>query len=62
MVLRPAIMCGVEKAELTKTQEVEMKVAELKMLKLSLGIFIGYIRGIGRVEQFGNKVGVAKLI
>lgn len=38
MGLRPAIMCGVEKVEQTKKQEVEKKVAELRMLKLSLGV------------------------
>ena len=35
--VRPAMLCGLEAVALMKRQEVELKVAELKMLRFSLG-------------------------
>ena len=38
MVVRPAMLYGLETVPLTKKQEVELVVAELKMLIFSLGV------------------------
>ena len=37
VAVRPAMLYGLETVALTKRQEVEMEVAELKMLRFSLG-------------------------
>ena len=52
---------GLETVALTKRQESEMEVAELKMLRFALGvtrmdkITNEYIRGTAQVGQFGEK-------
>ena len=38
VAVRPAMLYGLETVALTKTQEAEMEVAELKMLRFSLGV------------------------
>ncbi|KAI5106032.1 hypothetical protein C0J45_3729, partial [Silurus meridionalis] len=38
-VVRPAMLYGLETVALSKRQEVELEVAELKMLRFSLGVF-----------------------
>ena len=38
VAVRPAMLYGLETVALTKRQEAEMEVAELKMLRLSLGV------------------------
>ena len=38
VAVRPAMLYGLETVALTKRQEVEMEVAELKMLRFSLGV------------------------
>ena len=38
MAVRPAMLYGLETVALTKRQEAEMEVAELKMLRFSLGV------------------------
>ena len=67
MVVRPAMLYGLETVSLTKKQEAELAVAELKMLIFSLGVtkmdkikneFIG---GIAHVRQIGDKVREARL-
>ena len=40
MAVRPAMLYGLETVALTKRQEAEMEVAELKMLRFSLGVTI----------------------
>ena len=37
-VVRPAMMYGLEKLAMSKRQEAELEVAELKMLRFSLGV------------------------
>ena len=55
------LLYGLETVALAKRQEVEMVVAELKMLRFSLAVTrmgkIGneYIRGTARVGWFGEK-------
>ena len=57
--MRPAMLYGLETVALMKRQEAEM--AELKMLRFSLGVTrmdkIGneYIRGTAQVGRFGEK-------
>ena len=38
VVVRPAMMYGLETIALTKRQEAELEVAEMKMLRFSLGV------------------------
>ena len=38
VAVRPAMLYGLETVALTKRQEAEMEVAELKMLRFSLGV------------------------
>ena len=38
VAVRPAMLYGLETVALTKRQEAEMEVAELKMLRVSLGV------------------------
>ena len=56
------MLYGLERVALTKRQEAEMEVAELKMLRLfSLGVTRTdkirneYIRGTAQVGKFGEK-------
>ena len=70
VAMRPAMLYGLvplETAALTKRQESEMEVAELKMLRSSLGVTImdkirnEYIRGTAQVGRFGEKTREARL-
>ena len=61
VAMRPAMLYGLETVALTKRQEAEMEVAELKMLRFSLGVARmdtirnEYIRGTAQVGRFGEK-------
>ena len=61
MAVGPAMLYGLETVALTKRQEAEMEVAELKMLRFSLGVTRmdkirnEYIRGTAQVGRFGEK-------
>ncbi|KAK3506625.1 hypothetical protein QTP70_011141 [Hemibagrus guttatus] len=61
-VVRPAMLYGLETVSLRKRQESELEVAELKMLRFSLGvkrldrIRNEYIRGTAHVGRLGDKV------
>ena len=67
VAVRPAMLYGLETVALTKRQEAEMEVAELKMLRFSLGVTRmdkirnEYIRGTAQVGKFGEKTREAKL-
>ena len=67
VAVRPAMLYGLETVALTKRQEAEMEVAELKMLRFSLGVTRmdkirnEYIRGTAQVEKFGEKTREARL-
>ncbi|KAK3534389.1 hypothetical protein QTP86_014427, partial [Hemibagrus guttatus] len=66
-VVRPAMLYGLETVSLRKRQESELEVAELKMLRFSLGVTRldrirnEYIRGTAHVERLGDKVREARL-
>ncbi|KAL1257192.1 hypothetical protein QQF64_012737 [Cirrhinus molitorella] len=66
-VVRPAILYGLETVPLRKRQESELEVAELKMLRFSLGVTRldrirnEYIRGTAHVGRLGDKVREARL-
>ena len=66
-VVRPAMMYGLEAVAMTKRQEAELEVAELKMLRFSLGVTRvdkirnEYVRGSTRVRRLGDKVREARL-
>ncbi|KAK3570507.1 hypothetical protein QTP86_020082 [Hemibagrus guttatus] len=66
-VVRPAMLYGLETVLLRKRQESELEVAELKMLRFSLGVTRldrirnKYIRGTAHVGRLGNKVREARL-
>ncbi|KAI5615975.1 hypothetical protein C0J50_8706, partial [Silurus asotus] len=66
-VVRPAMLYGLETVSLSKRQEVELEVAELKMLRFSLGVTSmdkirnEFIRGTAHVRCFGDKVREARL-
>ena len=66
VAVRPAMLYGLETVSLTKRQEVEMEVAELKMLRFSLGVTRmdkirnEYIRGTAQVGKFGEKTREAR--
>ena len=61
------MLYGLETEALTKRQEAEMEVAELKMLRFSLGVTRmdkirnEYIRGTAQVGKFGEKTREARL-
>ena len=65
--VRPAMLYGLETVGLTKRQEAELEVAELKMLRSSLGVTRldkvrnEHIRGTAHVAKFGDKVREARL-
>ena len=67
VAVRPAMLYGLETVALTKRQEAEMELAELKMLRFSLGVTImdkirnEYIRGTAQVGRFGEKTREARL-
>ena len=59
VAVRPAMVYGLETVALTKIQEAEIEVAELKMLRFSLrmdNIRNEYIRGRAQVGKFGEKI------
>ncbi|KAI5086021.1 hypothetical protein C0J45_2353, partial [Silurus meridionalis] len=66
-VVRPEMLYGLEIVALSKRQEVELEVAELKMLRFSLGVTRmdrirnKFIRGATQVGCFGDKVREARL-
>ncbi|KAK3560019.1 hypothetical protein QTP86_033818 [Hemibagrus guttatus] len=66
-VVRAAMLYGLETVSLRKRQESELEVAELKMLRFSLGmtrldrIRNEYIRGTAHVGRLGDKVREARL-
>ncbi|KAK3535012.1 hypothetical protein QTP70_001970 [Hemibagrus guttatus] len=66
-VVRPAMLYGLETVSLRKRQESELEVAELKMLRFSLGVTRldrirnEYIRGTPHVGRLGDKVREARL-
>ena len=66
-VVRPAMLFGLETVPLRKRQEAELEVAEMKMLRFSLGVTRmdrirnEYIRGTAHVRGFGDKVREARL-
>ncbi|KAK3566941.1 hypothetical protein QTP86_006766 [Hemibagrus guttatus] len=66
-VVRPAMLYGLETVSLRKRQESELEVAELKMLRFSLGVTRldrirnEYIRGTAHVGRLGDKVREARL-
>ena len=67
VAVRPAMLYGLETVALTKRQEAEMEVAELKMLRFALGVTRmdtirnEYIRGTAQVGKFGEKTREARL-
>ena len=67
VAVRPAMLYGLETVALTKRQEAEMEVAELKMLRFSLGVTRmdkirnEYIRTTAQVGRFGEKTREARL-
>ena len=66
-VIRHAMLYNLETVLLTKKQEAELAVAELKMLRFSLGVTRidkiknEFIRGTAQVRQIGDKVREARL-
>ena len=66
-VVRPAMLYGMETVPLTKRQEAELEVTELKMLRFSLGVTRldrirnEHIRGTAHVRRFGDKAREARL-
>ncbi|KAK3568969.1 hypothetical protein QTP86_021380, partial [Hemibagrus guttatus] len=66
-VVRPVMLYGLETVSLRKRQESELEVAELKMLRFSLGVTRldrirnEYIRGTAHVGRLGDKVREARL-
>ena len=67
VAVRPAMLYGLETVALTKRQEAEMEVAELKMLRFALGVKRMdkirnlYIRGTAQVRRLGEKTREARL-
>ena len=66
-IVRSALMYGLETVALTKKQEKELEVAELRMLRFALGVTRmdkiknEYIRGSAQVVQLGEIVRQARL-
>ncbi|KAK4307254.1 hypothetical protein Pmani_020967 [Petrolisthes manimaculis] len=66
-VVKPSMLYGIVTVPMTKRQEAELEVAELKMLRISLGVTrldkIRYelIRGSAHVRRFGDKAREARL-
>ena len=66
-IVRPAMLYGLETVPLTKKQQAELAVAELKMLRFCLGVTRmdkinnEFIRGTAQVRQIGDKVREARL-
>ena len=61
------MLYSLEAVALTRRQEMELEVAELRILRFSLGVTRldrirnGYIRGIAHVGRFGEKLRGARL-
>ena len=68
VAVRPAMLYGLETVALTKRQEAEMEVAELKMLRFSLGVTRmdnirnEYIRGTGGKVWRENTRGKTEMV
>ena len=66
-VVRPAMMYGLETVALTKKQEAELEVAEMRMLRFSLGVTKidkienRLIRGTAHVRRLGDKLRESRL-
>ena len=66
-VVRPAMLYGLGTVAVTKKQVVEMKVAEMKMLRFAMGvtrkdkIINEYIRSTIKVERLGMKMRKGRL-
>ena len=66
-VVRPAMVYGLETAAVTKKQVEEMEVAEMKMLRFTMGvtrkdkIINEYIRSAVKVERLGKKMREGRL-
>ncbi|KAI5088070.1 hypothetical protein C0J45_21613, partial [Silurus meridionalis] len=66
-VVRPEMLYGLETGALSKRQEGELEVAELKMLRCSLGVTTmdrirnEFISGTAHVGRFGDKVREVRL-
>ena len=64
LVVRPAMVYGLETVAVTKKQVKEMEVAEMKMLRFAVGVTKKdkirneYIRGTVKVERLGMKMSV----
>ena len=62
LVIRPAILFGLETGALTKRQKAKLEVAELKMLRFSLRVMRmdrirnEHIRCTAKIGHFGDKV------
>ena len=67
LVVRPAMVYGLEMVAVTKKQVEEMEVAEMKMLRFAIGVTrkdkirSEYIRGTVKVEQLGMKMREGRL-
>ena len=67
VAVRPAMLDGLETVALTKIQEAEMELAELKMSRFSLGVTImdttrnECTRGTAQVGRVGEKTREARL-
>ena len=67
VAVRPAMLYGLETVALTKIQEAEMEVVELKMLRFSLGVTRmdkirnDHFRRTVRVGSFGEQTREARL-
>ena len=67
MAVKPAMLQRLETVALTKRQESEMEVADLKMLRFSLGairldmVRNEYIRGSAQVGRFGENTREGRL-
>ena len=67
VAMTPAMLYGLSTVALKKRQEAEMEVAELKMLRFSLGVTRmdkirnDYIRGTAQVGKYGEKTREARL-
>ena len=66
-MVRPAMVYGLETVVVTKKQLEEMEVAEMKMLKFTMGLMRKdkirnvYIRGTVKVERLGMKMREGRL-
>ena len=67
LMVRPAMVNGLETVAVTKKQVEEMEVAEMKMLRFAMGvtrkdkIINEYIRGTVKIERLGMKTREGRL-